>query len=74
MELINENTTCCDLIYNPAKTVFLKEAQDRGAKIINGLGMLIMQGIIAFEYFNDVKLDYQKYYNELSEILSDYKI
>lgn len=74
MELISENTVCCDLIYNPAKTLFLKEAEKKGAKIINGLGMLIMQGILAFELFNDVKLDHEKYYNELSEVFKEFKI
>ena len=74
MELIDSNTTCCDLIYNPKKTLFLKEAEDRGAKIINGLGMLVLQGIIAFEIFCNVKLDRAKFYKELSRFLDDFKI
>lgn len=74
MDIIDENTICCDLIYNPMKTLFLKEAQNRGAKIINGLGMLIMQGILAFEIFNNIKLDHEKYYKELNCLLADYKI
>ncbi len=74
MEIINENTVCCDLIYNPAKTLFLQAAERNGAKIINGLGMLIMQGVLAFELFNDIKLDHKKYYKELSCLLEDYKI
>ena len=43
-------------IYNPDKTLFLQEAEKRGAKILNGLGMLIYQGIIAYELFTDTKL------------------
>lgn len=74
MEIIDESTVCCDLIYNPKKTLFLKEAEVRGARILNGLGMLIMQGIIAFELFNDIKLDRKKYYEELNCLLGDYKI
>lgn len=74
MDIISEKTVCADLVYNPAKTLFLKEAEKKGAKIINGLGMLIMQGILAFELFNDVALDHQKYYNELSELFKDFKI
>ena len=34
-----------DLIYHPAKTLFLKQAERAGAKIINGLPMLVYQGI-----------------------------
>jgi len=74
MEIINNETVCCDLVYNPSKTVFLQEAEKRGARIVNGLGMLIVQGIIAFELFNNTKLDRKKYYKELSELLCDFKI
>ncbi len=74
MEIIDENTICCDIIYNPAKTVFLKEAEKKGAKIINGLGMLILQGILAFEIFNDVKLNHEEIYKELCNLFNDYLI
>jgi shikimate dehydrogenase len=74
MDIIDENTVCCDLIYNPRKTVFLKETEQKNAKIINGLGMLIMQGILAFEKFHDVQIDHKKYYEELNCLLADYKI
>ena len=74
MHILTKDTVCCDLIYNPAKTVFLSEAQKVGTKIVNGLGMLIMQGILAFELFNDIKVDREKYYKELCCLLADYKI
>lgn len=74
MDIISEKTVCCDLIYNPAKTLFLKEAENKGAKIINGLGMLIMQGILAFELFNDIKINHKKYFDELSEIFKEFNI
>ena len=53
---IDENTAAADMIYNPKKTVFLQNAEKRGAKIINGLGMLIYQGILAYELFTGTKL------------------
>ena len=74
MDIIDSDTVCCDLIYNPSKTVFLQEAEKKGTKIINGLGMLIMQGIIAFEIFNNIELDRKKYYRELNCLFADYKI
>lgn len=37
---INEKKFCYDLIYNPNKTMFLIESEKRGARIMNGLGML----------------------------------
>ena len=56
LSFINENTAVVDMIYNPDETLFLKEARKRGAKTVNGLGMLIYQGIIAYELFTDTKL------------------
>lgn len=38
-----------DLIYNPAETLLLAKAKADGARAINGLGMLVWQGAIAFE-------------------------
>jgi len=38
-----------DLIYNPPVTRLLKEARKRGLRAVNGSGMLILQGALAFE-------------------------
>lgn len=40
-----------DLIYRPAKTKFLTQAEARGHKVINGAGMLVYQGAKSFEYW-----------------------
>lgn len=53
---VDENTAAADMIYNPEETVFLRRAREQGAKTVNGLGMLIFQGIIAYELFTDTKL------------------
>lgn len=45
-----------DVIYNPAKTRFLMEGEKQGLKTVNGLGMLIYQGIQAYEIWMDVKV------------------
>ncbi len=41
-----------DLIYNPAETQFLKNAKEQGAKIKNGLDMLVFQAEKAWEIWN----------------------
>lgn len=56
MDFIHTGMAVVDMIYNPAKTLFLKEAEARGAKTLNGLDMLMYQGIIAFELFTDTTL------------------
>lgn len=44
-----------DLIYNPAQTRLLAQAAADGARTINGLGMLVWQGAIAFEIWTGEK-------------------
>jgi len=39
----------CDVIPNPPRTPFLRRAEARGARTLDGLGMLVYQGAIAFE-------------------------
>ena len=56
MSLIDETSYAADMIYNPEETLFLKRAKEAGAKTLNGLGMLIYQGIIAYELFTGQKL------------------
>ncbi|MEW6681150.1 MAG: shikimate dehydrogenase [bacterium] len=52
--LIQKGQIVYDIIYNPPKTRLLIEAEKRGAKIINGIEMLIHQGARAFEIWTGV--------------------
>ncbi len=45
-----------DLIFNPAETKFMKLVKANGGRAYNGLKMLLYQGIIAYELWNDVKV------------------
>ncbi len=63
-------TVGVDLIYNPAKTPFLKLIEEKGGKAINGLGMLLYQGIMAYELWNKVTVSdelAQKVYRKLKK-------
>ncbi len=44
-----------DLIYNPAMTPFLKVAKKKGHRTLNGLGMLLYQGVRALELWTGRK-------------------
>lgn len=48
-ETIQPGMVCCDVIPNPPDTPFLKRARERGATTLDGLGMLVYQGAIAFK-------------------------
>ncbi|ADU96113.1 shikimate 5-dehydrogenase [Thermovibrio ammonificans HB-1] len=52
---IPEEKVVVDIIYNPPLTPLLKAAKERGCKVINGLGMLIHQGAVAFEIWTGQK-------------------
>lgn len=48
VDSIRPDMLVCDVIPNPPRTRFLIEAASRGAKTLDGLGMLVYQGAIAF--------------------------
>jgi shikimate dehydrogenase len=50
-QYLNKDNILFDLVYNPAKTLFLKSGEDRGAKIINGYDMLVYQAEKSWEIF-----------------------
>ncbi len=54
-EMFHPNLLVYDLIYHPAKTLFLRQAEGAGAKIINGLPMLVYQGIESFHLWTGLK-------------------
>lgn len=46
-----------DLIYNPAQTLFLKQAQEAGKQAVNGLFMLVAQAVAAQEIWQGQQYD-----------------
>ena len=45
-----------DIIFNPSETKFMNRCRAHGAKVYNGLKMLLYQGIAAYELWNDTKV------------------
>ncbi|MEM2337361.1 MAG: shikimate dehydrogenase [Candidatus Bathyarchaeia archaeon] len=48
-DMLNPKLTVMDIVYSPIETKLLKEAKSVGAKIINGIEMLVFQGAASFE-------------------------
>jgi shikimate dehydrogenase len=46
-----------DVIPNPPKTRLVRDASARGCKVIDGLGMLVNQGVIGVEYWTGIRPD-----------------
>jgi shikimate dehydrogenase len=46
-----------DVIPNPPHTHLVRDAQARGCKVIDGLGMLVNQGVIGVQYWSGIEPD-----------------
>ena len=53
--LMRSDQTVFDLIYHLPLTALLQEAQEAGARAVNGIGMLLYQGALAFEIWTGVR-------------------
>jgi shikimate dehydrogenase len=52
VSILSSHQTVCDLIYK--KTPLLSHAAQKGCKTIDGLGMLLWQGVLAFELWTRI--------------------
>jgi shikimate dehydrogenase len=62
-DTIRAGMVVCDVIPNPPHTPFLREAKMRGARTLDGLGMLVYQGAIAFKMWtgHDAPVDVMRH-------------
>ena len=51
LEGISERALVVDIIFNPRETAFLREGKKLGCRTLNGLGMLLHQGALAWEFW-----------------------
>ncbi len=52
---ITPGMIAADVVFNPADTLFLKEAEKQGAEAVNGLGMLACQAALNFKLWTGVE-------------------
>ncbi len=50
-DTLTSEMVVADVIPNPPKTRLVREATEKGCKVIDGLGMLVAQGVIGIEYW-----------------------
>ena len=70
-EYIRPEQFCFDACYNPAKTKFLLDAEDKGCRILNGLGMSLYQGAAQIELWTGQKAPVEAMRKELLDILAE---
>ena len=57
MDTLNAGMVVADVIPNPPQTNLVKDARSKGCKVIDGLGMLVNQGVIGIRYWTGIDPD-----------------
>jgi shikimate dehydrogenase len=57
IESLKPAMVVADVIPNPPRTHFIKDAEARGCTIVDGLGMLVNQGVISIKYWTGIDAD-----------------
>jgi len=66
---LNSTMVVADVIINPPQTDFLTRAASIGCKTIDGLGMVVNQGVLAIKYWTGVDVDANVMRKKLLEVL-----
>lgn len=66
---LNSSMVVADVIINPPQTNFLTRAASIGCKTIDGLGMVVNQGVLAIKYWTGVDVDANVMRKKLLEVL-----
>lgn len=69
MDTLNPEVIVYDLVYNPRETEFLKQARSRNLRTVEGIDMLIHQGVKAFEIWTGQKPPIDKIRTEVMKKL-----
>jgi shikimate dehydrogenase len=68
IESLRPGMVVADVIPNPPRTHLIKDAEARGCTIVDGLGMLVNQGVIGIKYWTGVDADATVMRRKLEEI------
>ncbi|EGA89157.1 shikimate dehydrogenase [Planococcus donghaensis MPA1U2] len=69
LDRVEPETVVADIIYNPLETPFLKKAQEKNCVTVNGVGMFVYQGAIAFEKWTGIQPNTEKMIELITEKL-----
>jgi shikimate dehydrogenase len=57
LEAMRPGTVVADVIPNPPRTLLIRDAEARGARTLDGLGMLVNQGVVSIRHWFGVDVD-----------------
>ena len=72
-EYIQSSQFYFDACYNPERTQFLLDAEEKGCKVLNGLGMSLYQGVAQIELWTGKRAPVEAMRQELLTILKEQK-
>jgi shikimate dehydrogenase len=68
LDTLSAATIVCDVIPNPPRTALLREAAARGCVTLDGLGMLVYQGVASIKHWTGESVDPDVMRRKLEEI------
>ena len=68
LNTLRKGMVVADVIPNPPRTILIRDAETRGCKTLDGLGMLVNQGVIGVKYWTGVDVDPNVMKRKLEEI------
>lgn len=70
LDSLTKEMVLADVIPNPPRTLLVRDAEKMGCKVIDGLGMLVAQGVIGVEYWTGFKPDASVMRKALEDLFS----
>ncbi len=70
VETLRAGLVVADVIPNPPRTWLIRQAEDRGCDVVDGLGMLVNQGVIGVKYWTGLDVDPLVMRDKLEEIFA----
>jgi shikimate dehydrogenase len=72
VETLEPRMVVADVIPNPPETRLVRAARERGCKVLDGLGMLVNQGVIGFKYWTGIDADPAVMRRALEDVFSSH--
>ncbi|MGY8674345.1 MAG: shikimate dehydrogenase family protein, partial [Verrucomicrobiia bacterium] len=65
---LREGAVVADVVFNPPQTKLIRDATEKRCKTVDGLGMLVNQGVIGIQYWTGIDPDPSVMRQTLEEI------
>ena len=70
-ETLHSALVVADVIPNPPRTRLIRDAEARGCRVLDGLGMVVNQGVIGIKYWTQIDVDARVMRQTLKDLFSN---